>query len=77
MKSFNEIGKLIEKANVKKAANLAMVYSYFEVGRMIADEEHNGENRVQYRKYILKEFAEYLKENFGNRKERANYETTI
>ncbi len=64
---FNEIGKLLEDArkNVKKAANLAMVYSYFEVGRMIVEEEQNGENRAQYGKYILKELAEYLKDNFG------------
>lgn len=53
------------RKNVKKAANLAMVYSYFEVGHMIVEEEQNGENRAQYGKYILKELAEYLKKNFG------------
>ena len=64
---FNDVCKLLEDArkNVKKAANLAMVYSYFEVGRMIVEEEQNGENRAQYGKYILKELAEYLKDNFG------------
>ena len=64
---FNEIGKLLSDArnNVKKATNLAMVYSYFEVGRRIVEEEQVGTNRAQYGQYILKELSAYLTKNFG------------
>ena len=64
---FDDIYKLLEDArkNVKKAVNLAMVYSYFEVGRKIVEEEQNGENRAQYGQYIMKELSEYLTQNFG------------
>lgn len=64
---FNEIGKLLSDArnNVKKAANLAMVYSYFEVGRRIVEEEQVGTNRAQYGQHILKELSAYLTKNFG------------
>ena len=53
------------RKNVKKAVNLAMVYSYFEVGRKIVEEEQNGENRAQYGQYIMKELSEYLTKSFG------------
>ncbi|MGN0394229.1 MAG: YhcG family protein [Coprococcus sp.] len=64
---FDDIYKLLEDArkSVKKAVNLAMVYSYFEVGRKIVEEEQNGENRAQYGQYIMKELSEYLTKNFG------------
>lgn len=64
---FDDIYQLLEEArkNVKKAVNLAMVYSYFEVGRKIVEEEQNGENRAQYGQYIMKELSEYLTKNFG------------
>ena len=60
---FNDIYKLLEDArkNVKKAVNLAMVYSYFEVGRKIVEEE----NRAKYGHYVMKELSEYLTKNFG------------
>ena len=64
---FDDMYKLLEDArkNVKKAVNLAMVYSYFEVGRKIVEEEQNGENRAQYGQYIMKELSEYLTKSFG------------
>ena len=64
---FEEVCNLLSTArkNVKKAANLAMVYSYFEVGRRIVEEEQTGADRAQYGQYILKELSEYLTKNFG------------
>jgi len=29
-----------------------MVYTYFEIGRMIVEEEQSGSNRAEYGKYI-------------------------
>ncbi|MGI6070177.1 MAG: PDDEXK nuclease domain-containing protein [Blautia sp.] len=53
------------KSNAKTAVNLVMVYSYYEVGRMIFEEEQKGADRAAYGKYILKELSEYLTAEFG------------
>lgn len=34
--------------DAKTAVNLSMVYAYFEIGRMIVEEEQHGENRAAY-----------------------------
>lgn len=43
----------------------AMVYAYYEIGKMIAEEEQQGENRAAYGKQLLKELSAYLTEKFG------------
>ena len=47
------------------SVNMAMVYSYYEAGRMIIDEEQNGSERAAYGKYILQELSRRLTEEFG------------
>lgn len=42
-----------------------MVYAYYEIGRMIVEEEQHGENRAAYGKQILKELSTYLTGTFG------------
>ena len=51
--------------NAKTAVNLAMVYAYFEIGRMIVEEEQHGENRAAYGTQLLKELSAYLSSRFG------------
>ena len=51
--------------NAKTAVNLAMVYAYYEIGRMIVEEEQHGENRAAYGKQLLKELSAYLTGMFG------------
>lgn len=66
--TFNEqILDLLEQAkkNVKTAVNISMVYTYYEIGRRIVEEEQNGKDRADYGKYLLKELSEYLTFNFG------------
>lgn len=66
--TFNEqILDLLEQAkkNVKTAVNISMVYTYYEIGRRIVEEEQNGKDRADYGKYLLKELSEYLTSNFG------------
>ena len=48
------------RKNAKTAVNLAMVYAYYEIGRMIFEEEQHGENRAAYGKQLLKELSAYL-----------------
>jgi predicted nuclease of restriction endonuclease-like (RecB) superfamily len=66
-KFFQNVSELLKKArkNVKTAVNLSMVYTYFEIGRVIFEEEQNGESRAVYGKYLLKELSAYLTKHFG------------
>lgn len=64
---FDRVLRVIENARkqAKMALNVSMVYSYYEVGRMIVEEEQNGEQRAEYGKAILKELSKRLTESFG------------
>lgn len=64
---LENILQVLEKArkNAKTAVNLSMVYAYYEIGRMIVEEEQHGENRAAYGKQLLKGLSDYLTQNFG------------
>ncbi len=66
-KFLKSIADVLENArkNAKTAVNLTMVYAYFEIGRMIIEEEQNGKNRAAYGKQILQELSAYLTAQFG------------
>lgn len=53
------------RKNAKTAVNLAMVYAYYEIGRMIVEEEQHGQNRAEYGKQILQELSKYLSKKYG------------
>ncbi|MFI0491573.1 YhcG family protein, partial [Flavobacterium sp.] len=42
-----------------------MTFTYFEIGRMIVEEEQNGKERAEYGKQILKGLSEQLTNEFG------------
>lgn len=66
--TFNEqiLDLLVQsKKNVKTAVNISMVYTYYEIGRRIVEEEQNGKGRADYGTYLLKELADYLTKNIG------------
>lgn len=60
-KFLNKVSLLIKEAkkNVKTAVNIAMVYTYFEIGRMIIEEEQNGDNRAECGKYIIRNLSSF------------------
>lgn len=64
---LKNVSEVLESArkNAKTAVNLSMVYAYYEVGRMIVEEEQQGENRAAYGKKVLQELSAYLTETFG------------
>jgi predicted nuclease of restriction endonuclease-like (RecB) superfamily len=64
---YNKIVALIEAARQKVATtvNLAMVYTYFEVGRTIVEDEQEGKTRAGYGKHVLKDLSKRLTEKFG------------
>lgn len=53
------------RKNAKTAVNLSMVYAYFEIGRMIVEEEQHGANRAAYGVQLLKELSSYLTAIYG------------
>ena len=61
------IEQLITEARKRTVAavNTAMVYTYYEIGRMIVEDEQQGEQRAEYGKAVIKELAEKLTKKFG------------
>ncbi len=64
---FDRVLEVLKNARrqAKLALNISMVYSYYEVGRIIFEEEQNGEKRAEYGKAILKELSKRLTESLG------------
>lgn len=64
---FDRVLAVLKNARkqAKMALNVSMVYSYYEVGRMIVEEEQNGEQRAEYGKEILKELSKCLTQSLG------------
>lgn len=64
---FDNIATLIERAkqHVVTTVNTTMVHTYFEIGRMIVEEEQQGKQRAEYGKHTLKELSKHLTEKFG------------
>lgn len=53
------------KSRVLNAINQTIVYTYFEIGRMIVEEEQNGKERAEYGKNLLPELSKKLIDEFG------------
>lgn len=64
---FEKIADLIlsTRQKVTAAVNLAMVHTYFEIGRMIVEDEQQGNKKAEYGKQVLKNLSERLVEKFG------------
>jgi len=64
---FDNAAVLIEQARryVGRTADLTMCVTYFELGRMIVEEEQGGEARAQYGRGLLKELSAFLTDRFG------------
>ncbi|MBO4302985.1 MAG: DUF1016 family protein [Lentisphaeria bacterium] len=48
-----------------KAVNFAMVQAYWQIGRLIVEDEQNGKARAEYGKKVLEDLAERLTAEFG------------
>jgi len=64
---YSKIAGLLQAArqNVVRAVNQTMVLTYFEIGRMIVEEEQQGKERAEYGKQVLKELSRRLTIDFG------------
>src|SRR5574344_2300954 len=55
----------IDRKKVVSSVNLTMVHTYFEIGRMIIEDEQQGKERAEYGKFVLKDLSKQLTEKFG------------
>ena len=64
---FLKIIELLEssKRNIVQTINQTMVSTYFEIGRMIVEDQQGGEDRAQYGKQLLKDLSKRLTNEFG------------
>ena len=64
---IQKVKELLNSARerTKAAINIAMVYTYYEIGRRILKQEQKGLNRAEYGKKILKQLSSALTKEFG------------
>lgn len=63
---FNQAVDLIEtaKRNIVKNVNNNMVHTYFGIGKMIVEEEQNGELRAEYGTQLMKNLSLKLRTRY-------------
>jgi len=66
-KFYSQIVDLLQSARSKvvRAVNQTMVLTYFEIGRMLVEEEQEGKKRADYGKQLLKGLSKVLTKEFG------------
>lgn len=66
-KFFDGIAKVVEQArsHIERSVNAAMCVTYYEVGRLIVEQEQSGASRAAYGKKLLDELSAYLTERCG------------
>lgn len=64
---YNEIVELLRvaKQKVVQTVNETMVFVYYEIGKMIVEQQQQGNNRGKYGKKLLKELSKVLNKEFG------------
>lgn len=71
---FEKAGRLIENARsaIGSMANMLTVYSNFQMGKYIVEQEQKGENRAKYGAQVLDSLSAYLTEKYGRGFSRSN-----
>ncbi len=64
---MQDIRKIIEQGRLQvvRTVNTAMVMTYWEIGKRIVEDEQSGNARAEYGKFLLKNLAKELTEEFG------------
>jgi predicted nuclease of restriction endonuclease-like (RecB) superfamily len=65
--TYQSIRAILEKARstAYRAVNFAMVQAYWEIGRVIVEEEQKGAERAKYGKALIKELSRRLTRDYG------------
>ncbi len=53
------------RSRAYRAVNFAMVQAYWEIGRIIVEEEQQGKAKADYGEYLLKDLSRHLTKDFG------------
>lgn len=64
---YGRIRRIIEDArgNIARAVNTEMVTAYWQIGKVIVEEEQRGKSRAGYREEVLKKLSVRLTADFG------------
>ena len=64
---YLNIREILEQARTSayRAVNFAMVSAYWNIGRLIVEDEQKGSRRAEYGKAVLEELSKRLTEEFG------------
>lgn len=64
---FQQVAELLQNARqqVLRTVNSTMTITYYEIGRIIVEEEQNGKDRAEYGKQLLKGLSQQLIKEFG------------
>jgi len=71
---YHQVREILDSARSRawQAVNTAMVESYWEVGRVIVEEEQAGKERADYGKRIIDNLSHRLQTDFGKGYDRSN-----
>ncbi|OQX13042.1 MAG: hypothetical protein BWK80_43175 [Desulfobacteraceae bacterium IS3] len=71
---YESIRQIIENARSKvyQTVNTTLVITYWEIGKKIVEEEQQGEDRAEYGKFIIRNLAERLTDEFGKGFDQSN-----
>lgn len=64
---YGDIAKIITQAQntIRSTANSAMVITYWNIGRLLVENEQSGKQRAEYGQQTLKKMSEQLTQEFG------------
>lgn len=64
---FSQVKILIENSRKQlvRTVNSVMVYTYFEIGKIIVEHEQNGEQKAKYGQRTLSDLSKKLTKEFG------------
>lgn len=64
---YTEVKNILERArsNTYRAVNFAMVRAYWQIGKIIVEEEQRGKKRAGYQDYVITELSARLTKDYG------------
>jgi predicted nuclease of restriction endonuclease-like (RecB) superfamily len=64
---FKKVAQIVEqaRAHIGRTVDVTMCITYFEIGRMIVEQEQSGKPRAEYGRVLLSELSIYLSSKFG------------
>jgi len=71
---YGQIRNVLTKSRARalQAVNYEMVVCYWEIGKLIVEEEQRGESRAEYGKRLIRELSKKLSKEFGKGFDKSN-----